>query len=621
LYNLGNTLHRMKSLDEALASYDRAIAASPDFAGSLSRADASLAERQRSEEAPPGSSRANKLKLYYADVFNNRGNVLREAKRLDEALASYERAVTLRPGHAEYVNNRGIALSDLKRFDEALASYAEAVALKPDYAEAYNNRAFALRDMKRPDESLASFAQAVACKPDLDYLRGGYLHAKMHVCEWADFAADCAQLEAAVMSGAAAASPFQLFATPAGPECQLRCAKRYRSDQYYAGAALWQGERYAHRRIRVAYLSADLRDHPVAHLTAGMFERHDRTRFETVAISFKSDTHNQVRERLSGSFERFIDAERMGDREIARLMRELEIDIAVDLNGFTEGSRPNVFAQRPAPVQVNYLGFAGTLGQPFWDYIVADRFVIPPDHRAHYAEKVVYLPDTFMANDAGRGIPERTPSRAEAGLPDSGLVFCCFNNSFKITPDVFDVWMRLLKEIAGSVLWLSAVNAGAAERLRREAQQRGIDAERLVFAPRLPRNEDHLARHRLADLFLDTIYYNAHTTASDALWAGVPVLTCWGSTFAGRVAGSLLHAVGLPELVTFSLADYEALALKLASDPALLGSLRQKLAHNRERYPLFDTGRFTRHIETAYTTMWERHQRGEPPESFAVATL
>jgi predicted O-linked N-acetylglucosamine transferase (SPINDLY family) len=226
-----------------------------------------------------------------------------------------------------------------------------------------------------------------------------------------------------------------------------------------------------------------------------------------------------------------------------------------------------------------------------------------------------------MANDAGRGIPERTPSRAEAGLPDSGLVFCCFNNSFKITPDVFDVWMRLLKEIAGSVLWLSAVNAGAAERLRREAQQRGIDAERLVFAPRLPRNEDHLARHRLADLFLDTIYYNAHTTASDALWAGVPVLTCPGSTFASRVAGSLLHAVGLPELVTRSLEEYEALALKLARDPALLASLRQKLAQNRERYPLFDTDRFTRHIEAAYTTMWERSQRGERPTGFAVAPL
>jgi protein O-GlcNAc transferase len=602
LYNLGNTLHGLKRLDEALASYDRAIAASAEL-----------------NEAPAGGSREAKLKLYSADVFNNRGNVLRDAKRLDAALASYDEAVARKPGHAEYINNRAIVLADLKRFEEALASYAEAVALKPDYADAYNNRAFALRDLKRPEESLASFAQALAVKPDLDYLKGAHLHAKMHVCDWTDFATDCERLETAVMSGAAAASPFQLFAIPAGPQCQLRCARRYRSEKYYAGAPLWRGERYAHRRIRVAYLSADLRDHPVTHLTAGLFERHDRARFETVAISFKSDTHNRVRERLSASFERFIDAERMGDREIAQLVRELEIDIAVDLNGFTEGSRPNVFAQRPAPVQVNYLGFAGTLGQPYWDYIVADPFVVPQDRHAHYAEKVVYLPDTFMATDSGHEIPERTPSRAEAGLPDGGLVFCCFNNSFKITPDVFDVWMRLLREIASSVLWLSAANAGAVERLRREAQQRGVDADRLVFAPRLPRNADHLARLRLADIFLDTLYYNAHTTASDALWAGVPVLACPGSTFASRVAGSLLHAVGLPELVTRSLADYEALASKLAREPALLGSLRRKLAHNRDRYPLFDTARFTRHIEAAYTAMWERAQRGEPPTSFAVA--
>jgi predicted O-linked N-acetylglucosamine transferase (SPINDLY family) len=428
-------------------------------------------------------------------------------------------------------------------------------------------------------------------------------------------------VEAAVTGGAAAASPFQLFATPVGPECLHRCARRYRADQYNAIAPIWRGERYAHGRIRVAYLSADLRDHPVAQLTAGLFERHDRTRFETVAISFKSDTHNQVRERLSASFDRFIDAERMGDREIAQLMRELEIDVAVDLNGFTEGSRCNVFAQRPAPVQVNYLGFAGTLGRPFWDYIVADPFVVPQDRHAQYAEKVVYLPDTFMATDAGHKVPEQTPSRTQAGLPDRGLVFCCFHNSFKITPDVFDVWVRLLKEIDGSVLWLSAANPAAVERLRREAQRCGVAPDRLVFAPRLARNEDHLARLRLADFFLDTLYYNAHTTASDALWAGVPVLTCSGSTFASRVAGSLLHAVGLPELVAGSLADYEALAFRLAREPALLASLRQKLAHNRERYPLFDTDRFTRHIEAAYTTMWERSQRGEPPESFAVAPV
>jgi predicted O-linked N-acetylglucosamine transferase (SPINDLY family) len=309
----------------------------------------------------------------------------------------------------------------------------------------------------------------------------------------------------------------------------------------------------------------------------------------------------------------------MSDQEVANLIRGMEVDIAVDLNGFTRGARSSIFAQRPAPVQVNYLGYAGTLGRNDWDYILADRFVIPEDARRDYAEQVAYLPETFMATDVGRKISARTPSRQEAGLPDQGLVFCCFNNSFKITPNLFDVWMRLLREVEGSVLWLSAPNTSASTNLRREAESRGVAAERLIFAPRVPSSADHLARQQLADLFLDTLYYNAHATASDALWAGLPVLTCSGTTFASRVAGSLLTAVGLPELITYSLEEYEARALTLARDPAQLAALRQKLAINRTTYPLFDTERFTRHIEAAYTTMWERSRRGEPPQSFAVA--
>jgi len=326
-----------------------------------------------------------------------------------------------------------------------------------------------------------------------------------------------------------------------------------------------------------------------------------------------------VREWLRAQFDRFVDVQSMSDHEVARLVRDLEIDIAIDLNGYTEGSRPHVFAQRPAPVQVNYLGYAGTLGGPHWDYILADRFVIPEASRAHYAEQVVHLPDCFMVNDSGRTISSRTPSRAEAGLPETGFVFCCFNNSFKITPHVFEVWMRLLGAVEGSVLWLSAANAGAVEHLRQAAARQGVEASRLIFAPRLPLNEDHLARLRLADLFVDTLYYNAHTTAADALWAGVPLLTCPGTTFASRVAGSLLGAVGLPELIAGSLAEYEQLALQLAHDPERLSALRQKLGRNRDRFPLFDTDRFTRRMEAAYAIMWERTQRGEPPQGFAVA--
>jgi predicted O-linked N-acetylglucosamine transferase (SPINDLY family) len=430
----------------------------------------------------------------------------------------------------------------------------------------------------------------------------------------------CADINADVEEGRASIIPFQFLALPSTPAAQLACARALVREKFPPyPQSIWRGERYAHERIRVAYLSANLNDHPVAHLAAGMFARHDRSRFETFAISFGPDRPGEMRARLKQSFDRFIDANLMSDREIAGMLRDLEVDIAVDLNGFTDGGRPNVFALKPAPVQVNYLGYVGT--QEYCDYIIADRFVIPEETRVHYAEKVVYLPESFMVNDCDRAISERVPSRAEAGLPERGFVFSCFNNTYKLTPDVFDVWMRLLHAIDGSVLWLSRANASAQANLRREAEKRGIAGERLAFAPRVERNEDHLARLRLADLFLDTLYYNAHTTAADALWAGVPVLTCPGATFASRVAGSLLDAVGLPELITTSITEYEALALQLACDPQRLAFLRRKLAYNRRRFPLFDTDRFTRHIEAAYATMRERAERGEPPQSFAVAPI
>jgi predicted O-linked N-acetylglucosamine transferase (SPINDLY family) len=385
-------------------------------------------------------------------------------------------------------------------------------------------------------------------------------------------------------------------------------------------ASLWNGERYQHDRIRLAYLSADFHEHATAYLMAELFEAHDRARFETTAISFGPDSNDGMRARLSAAFGRFIDVRNRGDREVAALLRKLEIDIAVDLKGFTAGARAGILSHRAAPVQVNYLGYPGTMGADFIDYILADRFVIPEEHYACYTEKVVYLPDTYQVNDSKRVIAERTPTRAEVELPDTDFVFCCFNNNYKITPEIFDCWMRLLNEVQGSVLWLLADNATASRNLRREAEARGVAPERLVFAPRV-KLEDHLARQRLADLFLDTLPFTAHTTGSDALWAGLPLLTCHGTTFPGRVAASLLNAVGLRELIAYSLEEYEALALKLATSPAMLNDIRARLAQNRHTHSLFNTDRFRRHIEAAYTTMWERYQRGEPPESFAVEPI
>jgi predicted O-linked N-acetylglucosamine transferase (SPINDLY family) len=360
-----------------------------------------------------------------------------------------------------------------------------------------------------------------------------------------------------------------------------------------------------------------MRTHAVASLIVGCFEHHDKERFETTAISLSAGDGSETRRRMEAAFDHFIDVHEMSDAAVAALLREREIDIAIDLNGYTGDARSGILAHRPAPVQVNYLGYPGTMGAPYMDYIIADPTVLPDPNRIHYSEQVVYLPNAYQANDRKRRIAERTPTRVEAGLPQTGFVFACFNNTHKIGPEMFDIWMRLLGDVKDSVLWLFEDNAQAAQNLKREAVARGVDAQRLVFAPRVM-PPDHLARTRLADLFLDTLPYNAHTTASDALWMGLPVLTCPGESFPARVAASLLSAIGMPELVTSSLGEYEMMARLLAGDPQRLAAIKAKLIANRDIEPMFNTAQFTRYLESAYTGMYERQRAGLPPEGFAV---
>jgi predicted O-linked N-acetylglucosamine transferase (SPINDLY family) len=457
-------------------------------------------------------------------------------------------------------------------------------------------------------------------QPDYDYARGNLVESKLYCCDWSDHAELVESLGREVDAGRRAAVPFMFMGISDSSSAQLRCAQSYADHKFPASKQTTaKSERHRHDRIRVAYLSADFRDHAVSHLMMGLFEAHDATRFETIAISLGPDDEDETRKRLKRAFARFIDVRLQSDRQTACLLEELETDIVVDLMGYTKHSRPGILALRPCPIQVNYLGYAGTMGAEYIDYIIADRTVIPEDQRASYVEKVVYLPHSFMATDSRRAIAPSVPTRLEAGLPESGFVFCCFNSCYKFTPAVFDVWMRLLLEVEGSVLWLAECNATAVRNLRQSAERRGVAASRLAFAPRM-KLEDHLARHRLADLFLDTTPYNAHSTAIDALWAGLPVLTMTpGSSFAGRVAGSVLNAVELPEMIAPDLEGYEVLALRLARDESELAAIRAKLARNRLTFPLFDNDRFRGDIESAYRTMWERSQRGEPPASFAVA--
>jgi protein O-GlcNAc transferase len=615
--NRGSALLELKRPQEALESFDRALAADPQHAEALTNRGSALMDLARTDEALASYGRALALRPDYLEAHYNLGSALLELNRPAEALTSFDRALALAPGHVEVLNNRGHALLRLGRAEEALAGLDSALAMQPGHPGVLENRGDALLALQRREEVVENYERLLRAHPGRDYVRGHLLRARLLCCDWTDHDASVQDIAQEVRAGRRAVAPFDFLVVSDSPADQLRCAQTFITDKYPVVEPLWRGERYRHERIRVAYLSGDLRNHAVAYLVAGLFEAHDRTRFETTALSFGPAGNDEMRARLVPAFDRFVEVGGRSDREVAQLLRELEIDIAVDLQGHTQGSRPAILARRAAPVQVNYIGYPGTMGAVYMDYIIADRNVIPPEHQRFFSEKVVYLPDCYQVNDDRRRIADRSPSRVEAGLPDQGFVFCCFNNSHKINPGVFEIWMRLLGEVDGSVLWLLEDSATAARQLRREAQRRGVAPGRLVFAPRA-KMEEHLARQRLADLFLDTLPYNAHVTASDALWAGLPVLTRRGQAFAGRVAASLLEAVGLPELITDSREAYESTALTLAREPGRLAAIKVKLARNRATAPLFDTDRSRRHIEAAYVTMWERTQRGEPPAGFAI---
>jgi predicted O-linked N-acetylglucosamine transferase (SPINDLY family) len=616
----GNVFNELKRYDEAFAAYDKALALKPDLAEAWVGRGNVFNELKRYDEAFAAYDKALALKPNLAEAWVGRGNVFNELKRYDEAFAAYDKALALKPDLAEAWVGRGNVFNELKRYDEAFAAYDKALALKPDLAEAWVGRGNVFNELKRYDEAFVAYDKALALKPDLTYAEGARLHSKMQLCDWSNFDAESAHLISSVRSGTQA-PPFSLLAICSSLEDQLQNATLYTAKECHLFEKLiWQGERYDHDKIRVAYLSADFCEHPVSFLMTGVFERHDRSRFDVTGISLGPDDNSEIRQRLKATFERFIDAKTFSDEQIANLVRSSEVDILVDLMGFTAGARTGVFARRPAPVQVNYLGYPATMGAEYIDYIIGDRIVIPEDKQEFYEEKIVYLPNSFHPTDQDRRISDKEFLRTDAGLPHEGFVFCCFNANYKITPDVFDIWMRILKKVEDGVLWLVVENPTAKSNLRSEAVTRGVNAERLIFAPRMSLPE-HQSRLRLADLFLDTLPYNAGTTASDMLWAGLPVLTRIGDTFVGRMAASVLNAIGLPELITTTLEAYEQMAIDLAMHSEKLAVIKRKLAENRLNTPLFDTKLFTKHIEAAYSIMWERYQRGAPPESFSVDPL
>ena len=616
---LGTAALQLGKFEASVQLLEQSLQTSPKQPGVLINLGLGLMQLNKVVEALECFDRSIALKPDYAEAYSNRGNILIKLKRFDDALASFDHAIALKPDYVDAHYNRGIVFAELKRFDEVLACNDRVIALKPDHAEAYGNHANALYELKRFDEALTSFDRAIGLKQEIDFIYGRHLLTKMHLSNWHEVNALITRVKKKTENHEKASSPFAVLALIGSAETQKRSAEIFVAAKRPPGLMLPKIQKHPrHKKIRIGYFSADLRNHPMMHLLAELFEIHDRSKFELIAFSFGLDTNDEWRRRAVKSFDQFVDVRSRSDREVALLARSMEIDIAVDLNGFTADNRTGIFAERAAPIQVNYMGYPGTMGAEYIDYIIADRTLIPEDKQSFYAERIAYLPNSYMVNDTKRARSEKTFTRTDVGLPETGFVFCCFNNNYKILPDIFSVWMQLLHQVEGSVLWLYVNNQTARNNLRSEAMKRGVDANRLVFAEHIP-VKDHLVRIQSADLFLDTYPCNAHTTASDALRSGLPVLTYPGEAFASRVAASLLNAVGLPELIANSLEAYAALALELATNPSRLAQLKEKLKSNLPTAPLFDTPLFTRHIEAAYVEMHERYQDGLAPEHIYVA--
>jgi len=613
--NRGTALAELKRTEAALASFERAVEVAPRYAEAHNNRANALAELGRRDEALQAYAQALQHRPNYAEVHNNRGTALLDMARAEEALAAFEAALQAGMDTAKLHNNRGAALAALNRQTEAIAAYEEALRRDPDYADAWFHRGNALGILKRPDEALEAFRKAHSLKPGFPQAAAQVRNLLAQRCDWAEMPNPAERIEDGDHGRGFA--PFVMATMVDDPPRQLACARAWIAKNNPPRPVAPFAKSGRPERLRIGYFSADFEDHATMVLMARMLELHDRSRFEIHAFSYGKPTEDPARRRTLDAVEHFHELSGTSDAAIVDLARGLAIDVAVDLKGFTHDSRYNLFASRLAPVQISYLGYPGTMGAPFIDYIIADSIVLPPWAEPFYDEKVIRLPGSYQVNDNRRATSSRKFTRVELGLPEQGFVFCCFNNTYKLTPAEFDVWMPLLGRVEGSVLWLLDTSERARANLQREASARGIDPNRLVFAPRLSL-ADHLARHAHADLFLDTFVCNAHTTASDALWSGLPVLTRPGRSFAARVAASLVHAVGLPEMAVDTDADYQALALELATDPARLADIRSRLAANRSTAPLFDSELTTRMIERGYELAFDRWLAGGEPDHIDV---
>lgn len=617
-FNLGKALSEIGNNLEAIKYYKIAIKLDKNHLGSWLNFGMSLHKLEKYDEAVFYYDQALKLKFDYFEAHYNKADALKNLKRYDEALIHYSQAIKLKPDNYITYINRGVLFESLRRNDEALFDFDQVIKLKPDSAIAYNNKGNVLRSLMRYDEALSNYNQAIKLKPDYDYLFGLILHVKMYLCNWQDFKVNVKNLLLQINENKKSSYCFPVLALIDSPLIHRKSSEILINDRYSFNSSLGPILKSKRReKIKIGYYSEDFREHPVANLIIELLELHNKDQFELFGFYFGPPDSSKMQKRISSAFNQFINVGLKTDKDVALMSRDIGIDIAVDLAGLTGLHRASIFSYRAAPIQVNYLGYPGTMGANYIDYIIADPTILPHENQQYYSEKVVYLPNSYQPNDRMREISKKIFTKEELDLPKNSFVFCCFNSSFKITPDTFDGWMRILKTVKNSVLWLLQDSLIAALNLQKEAKIRGIDPKRLIFAKRTNPSE-HLARHKVADLFLDTLPYNAHTTTSDALWVGLPVLTCMGQSFASRVAASLLNAIELPELITRTQEQYEAIAIELATTPEKLRSIKQKLERNKLTTALFDTPRFTKHIEAAYKQMYERYQADLPPSNIYI---
>lgn len=618
--------HEAGRISAAITSYREAIYYHPYFAEAHNALGVALYDSGATDEALDAHQTAALLKPDYTDAFFHCGSILLEMRLYKDATQYLQQVINIDKNYAPAYDKLGQALFRMFLFETARKVYAAGLEIFPDNADMLHNISLVLILLGRRTEAKQALEKAIATGSHKPMSECYLLTCKMYLCDWDNIENLSDRLIQQVIEQKLPLDPFSFQGFPTAPDnaAQYVCA-RANADVITASLKLLTNPTaLANRkpdtgRIRVGYLSMDFRSHPMAYLMMEILQKHDRTKFEIFAYSFGPYDDSPERKNFIRAVDHFVDIQNLNDMEATQRIIADGINILIDRKGYTFGHRLGILSRRPAPIQVNYLAFGGTMGVDFIDYAVVDEFVVPPDQQKYYTERLVYLPDTYQPNSF-RPVSDIAPSRAECGLPENVFVFCCFNQTYKISPAVFDVWMRILRRAPGSVLWLLKPDEETSSNLRREAALRGVDPDRLAFAPKVPQAE-HLARHLRADLFLDTLVVNALTTASDALHMGVPIITCPGQTFVSRGAGSILHAMEMPELITKNLEEYEALAVSIATNPVLMRTLREKIARKRETAPLFNSTRYTRHLDAAYHQMWHLHQMGENPKPFSVACL